>query len=110
MTDIGRVGIDLAKKIFHVTAVDENGNVLERKCLRRAGLHSYLTTLPAGCEVGMEACASAHHHWGRLAARCPNSPVAPWPRIRSNAIYERRSRTSFPWLAYSGSSIRSTSP
>ena len=42
----------MAKKIFHVTAVDENGAVLERKCLRRAGLHSYLTTLPAGCEVG----------------------------------------------------------
>ena len=36
MTDIRRVGIDLAKKIFHVTVVDENGAVLERKCLRRA--------------------------------------------------------------------------
>ena len=67
MTDIRRVGIDLAKKNFHLTAVDEGGEVVERKRLRRAGLHSYLTMLPRGCVVAMEACASAHH-WGRLAA------------------------------------------
>ena len=34
MSDIKRVGIDLAKSIFHVTAVDESGAVVERKRLR----------------------------------------------------------------------------
>ena len=66
MTDITRVGIDLAKKIFHVTAMDESGRVLERKRFRRAQLQSYLALLPSGCVVAMEACGSAHH-WGRLA-------------------------------------------
>ena len=37
--DINRVGIDLAKTVFHVTAVDEAGAVVERKRFRRAGLH-----------------------------------------------------------------------
>ena len=66
MTDVKRVGIDLAKMIFHVTAVDERGELVERKRFRRAGLHSYLTLLPPGCVVAMETCGSAHH-WGRLA-------------------------------------------
>ena len=66
MSDTTRVGIDLAKKIFHVTAMDAAGKVLERKRFRRAQLQSYLALLPAGCVVAMEACASAHH-CGRLA-------------------------------------------
>lgn len=37
VNDIRRVGIDLAKKVFHVTAVNRGG-VVERKRLRRAGL------------------------------------------------------------------------
>ena len=92
MTDIRRVGIDLAKKNFHLTAVDEGGEVVERKRLRRAGLHSYLTMLPRGCVVAMEACASAHH-WGRLAARLGHrvlmmSPhkVAPYMHRNKNDV------------------------
>ena len=68
MTDITRVGIDLGKSIFHLTAVDERGEVLERLRLRREGLHTYLSQLPAGRVVAMEACGGAHH-WGRLASR-----------------------------------------
>lgn len=92
MTDIRRVGIDLAKKIFHVTAVGEEGEVVERKRFRRNGLQSYLTTLPPGCVVAMEACASAHH-WGRLAARLGHrvhvmSPhkVAPYMHRNKNDV------------------------
>lgn len=92
MTDIRRVGIDLAKRNFHLTAVDERGEVVERKRLRRAGLHSYLTMLPPGCVVAMEACASAHH-WGRLAARLGHrvlmmSPhkVAPYMHRNKNDV------------------------
>ena len=54
--------------MFHVTAVDGAGAVVERRKLRRAGLQSYLALLPRGCTVAMEACSSANH-WGRLAAR-----------------------------------------
>ena len=66
MTNITRVGIDLAKKIFHVTAMDESGQMAERKRFRRAQLQSYLALLPPGCVVAMEACGNSHH-WGRLA-------------------------------------------
>ena len=68
MDKVARVGIDLAKRVFHLTAVDADGAVLERRKLRRAGLQSYLAQLAAGCTVAMEACGGTHH-WGRLAAR-----------------------------------------
>ena len=54
MKKVSRVGIDLAKKVFHVTVVDAEGAVVERKRLRRPGLQSYLACLPRGCTVAME--------------------------------------------------------
>ena len=88
MGKVTRVGIDLAKRVFHVTAVDAAGAIVERKRLRRAGLQSYLALLPQGCVVAMEACGSAHH-WGRLAARNGHrvrlmSPQFVVPYIKSN--------------------------
>ncbi len=74
MGNVTRVGIDLAKKVFHVTAVDGAGAVVDRKQLRRAGLQSYLTQLPMGCMVAMEACGSAHH-WVRVAMRLGHREV-----------------------------------
>ena len=74
MDQITRIGIDLAKKVFHVTAVDADGAVVERKRLRRGGMQSYLTWLPKGCVVAMEACGSAHH-WACLALRLGHRPV-----------------------------------
>ena len=38
MTSMTQVGIDLAKRVFHVTAADDTGEMLERKKPRRAGL------------------------------------------------------------------------
>ena len=88
MEKVTWVGIDLAKKVFHVTTVDETGAIVERKRLRRSGLQSYLALLPRGCEVAMEACGSAHH-WGRLALRHGHrvrlmSPQFVVPYIKSN--------------------------
>ena len=59
MTDVERVGIDLGKEAFHLTAVDGAGRVLERARRRRA-------QLPPGTVVAMQACGSARH-WGRCA-------------------------------------------
>lgn len=58
MSEIARVGVDLAKKVFHVTAMDAAGTVLERKRLPWAGLQSYLAVSPRGCLVAMEACGA----------------------------------------------------
>ena len=80
MENVARIGIDLAKKVFHVTAMDAGGAVVERKRLRRGGLQSYLAQLPRGCAVAMEACGGAHH-WARLASRLGHRAVLMSPRF-----------------------------
>jgi transposase len=64
---IAVVGLDLAKHVFQVHAVDEAGRVVLRRQLRRAGVEAFFETLPA-CIVGMEACASAHYWARRITA------------------------------------------
>jgi transposase len=60
---ITTVGIDLAKNVFQVHAIDERGKVLVKKQLRRDQMAVFFTNL-APCLIGMEACGSAHH-WAR---------------------------------------------
>lgn len=88
MDKITRVGIDLGKRVFHVTAVDASGRVVERKRCGRVGLRSYLARLPVPCEVALEACGSAHH-WGRYAQGLGHavrlmSPQFVLPYVKSN--------------------------
>ena len=54
------VGIDLAKNLFQVHAVDERGRAVLRKQLRRDQMARFFANL-LPCLIGMEACASAHH-------------------------------------------------
>ena len=70
MENIARVGIDLAKRVFHVTAVDAAGAVVERRKLRRPGLQSYLARLPR----------AARSRWWRAAAA--TEPTASMPLAR----------------------------
>jgi transposase len=64
---IVHVGIDLAKNVFAVHAVDEHGKpALVRPSVPRARLHELVASLPP-CMVAMEACSGAHH-WARLFA------------------------------------------
>ncbi len=60
---ISRVALDLAKNVIQVHAVDRSGAAVVRKALKRAAVVPFFRDLPP-CEVGMEACASAHD-WGR---------------------------------------------
>jgi len=60
-----RVGVDLAKNVFQVHAVDRNEKPVWRRKLNRAEWLKVLReTIEPGCEIGMEACGSAHH-WAR---------------------------------------------
>ena len=63
MNGITTVGLDLAKQVFEVHAVDGAGEVVLRKTLRRGQMTAFFAGLPP-CLVGMEACATAHH-WAR---------------------------------------------
>ncbi len=59
------VGIDLAKNVFAVHGVDENGKaVLIKPKITREQLLPLIVQLPP-CLIGMEACSGAHH-WARL--------------------------------------------
>ena len=64
---IAIVGLDLAKHVFQVHAVDETGRAVLRRQLRRAGVEAFFKTL-SPCVVGMEACASAHYWARRISA------------------------------------------
>jgi transposase len=63
--NISRVGVDIAKSVFHVHAVDRHDQVQWRgKYPRDKWLDALSKRVPVGTEIGMEACASSHH-WAR---------------------------------------------
>jgi transposase len=57
------VGIDLAKKIFHLVGTDTTGKIVWRKRLTRNALVPFMAQLPP-VTIGMEACGGAHY-WAR---------------------------------------------
>jgi transposase len=61
--DISTIGLDIAKNVFQVHGVDEAGEVVMRKQLRRSEVMAFFERLPR-CLVGIEACATAHY-WSR---------------------------------------------
>lgn len=63
MSEVSVVGVDLAKHVFQVHAVDSSGRPVVRRQLRRDQLLAFFKGRPR-CLIGMEACAGAHH-WGR---------------------------------------------
>ena len=81
------VGIDLAKNVFQVHAVDERGTVVLRKQLRRDQMTAFFANVPP-CVIGMEACGSAHH-WARTLKTLGHdarlmSPQFVKPYVKSN--------------------------
>jgi transposase len=60
---ITTVGIDLAKTVFQVHAVDQHGKVVLKKQIKREQMAVFFANFPA-CLIGMEACGSAHY-WAR---------------------------------------------
>ena len=63
MGDITTIGLDLAKSVFQVHAVDEVGRIVMRKRLRRSQVLAFFAEIPP-CLIGLEACATAHY-WAR---------------------------------------------
>lgn len=58
------IGIDLAKNVFQIHGVDENGKCKLRKRIKRSRMSVFFANMPP-CLIGMEACAGAHH-WARI--------------------------------------------
>ena len=110
MDQITTVGIDLAKTVFQVHAIDASGVVIVSKAVRRSGLLELLGKFPA-CLIGMEACATSHH-WARELIKLghtvrliPPAYVKAYVRRQKNdaadaaAICEAVSRPSMRFVA-----------
>jgi transposase len=61
--NITTIGLDLAKNVFQVHGVNEQGKTVLKKQLKRSQVLAFFANL-APCLIGMEACAAAHH-WAR---------------------------------------------
>jgi len=66
MNEAITIGVDLAKNVFQVHGVDDEGGVVFRRQLRRSQVLGFFKK-QAPCLVGMEACATSHH-WAREIA------------------------------------------
>lgn len=78
---ISTIGLDIAKQVFQVHAVDESGQVVLRRRLRRAQVVRFFSGIEP-CVVGLETCATAHY-WGReLAALGHEVRLLPASRVK----------------------------
>ncbi|MEQ9491320.1 MAG: IS110 family transposase [Alphaproteobacteria bacterium] len=63
MMKVTTIGVDLAKSVFQFHGIDEQGEVVFRKKLRRGQVLDFLRDVPS-CLIGLEACATSHF-WAR---------------------------------------------
>ena len=89
LSSVTRVGLDLAKNVFQVDAVDAKGRVVVAKAIKRGQLLAFFRSL-ASCLIGIEACSSAHH-WARELIKLghrvkliPPAYVKPYVRRNKN--------------------------
>ena len=75
MGEITRVGVDLAKLVFQVHAVDGTGKLVTNRQLKRDKFLSCCVQLPVGCMVAMEGCGGAHHWARKLTALVLNARI-----------------------------------
>ena len=108
---ISRVSVDLAKNVFQLHGVDARGKVVwKRRLSRKNWLAALCQNVPTGCEVGMEACAGAHH-WARQLTKhgyqvklIPPQFVTPYVKSNKNdandaeAICEAMSRPNMRYV------------
>ena len=57
------LGIDLAKRVFHLVGMNETGHAVLKKRLPREALLPFIAPLPP-VVLGLEACGGAHY-WAR---------------------------------------------
>lgn len=89
MGKIITVGLDIAKSVFQVHGVDSEGNVIERRQLKRAQMVRFFGDLPPAL-VGIEACGTAHYwareliHMGHEVKLIPPAYVKPYVKRQKN--------------------------
>ena len=107
-----RVGVDLAKNVFHIHGVDcKEKPVWQRRLTRARWLETLVEKVEPSCEIGMEACAGANHWARKLQERGLRvkmmAPQFVKPYVKSNkndmndaeAICEAMSRPSMRFVS-----------
>ena len=110
MTNVTLVGIDIAKTVFQLHAVNNKGECVFKKRLKREQLLSEISKLPA-CTIAMEACGTSQY-WGRTFSTSGHqvkliSPQFVKPFVKTNkndkndaaAIVEAASRPSMHFVS-----------
>ena len=82
MSDIKWLGVDLAKNVFFLVGLCENGKVRLKRKLSRKQFAAFLANSPA-CELVLEACGGSHY-WARKAKALGHHPVLlPAQRVKA---------------------------
>jgi transposase len=89
MTEIATVGLDLAKDVFQVHAVDASGTVAIRRQVRRTQMLLFFSLL-LPCLIDMEACTSAHSWARELATFCHEVRLIPPSYVKP---FDKRGKT-----------------
>ena len=65
---ITTIGLDIAKRFFHVVCCNEQGRLVKNKMLKRVQVLSFFQQHTT-CLVALEACATSHF-WAREIRKC----------------------------------------
>ncbi len=65
---ITTIGLDIAKRFFHVVCCNDQGRLVRKKMLKRAQVLAFFQNQPF-CLVALEACATSHY-WAREIQKC----------------------------------------
>ena len=82
------IGLDLAKNVFQVHGITDNGEVAFNRALRRAQVLTFFEKLDP-CLVGIEACGTSHH-WAREISKLGhNAKLIPPVRLMQKLFVKR---------------------
>ena len=93
--DATTVTVDLAKDIFEVAVANRAGRILERKRLTRRPFERFVDGLPAGTEVIIEACGTAHY-WARSRISSDTNSAPSGATIHGMQVSHRRTHVRMP--------------
>ena len=102
--EITTIGLDLAKSVYQVHAINGVGDVVVRKAMRRAQVLRFFERLDP-CLVGIEACGTSHY-WAREISKFGHEvrlmpPAYVKPYVKRGMTDARRCGTSRSSLASS---------
>ena len=94
MENVVRIGVDLAKQVLQIHAVDAAGRVIAARAIARGRFLEWCVQLPAGCVVAMEASTSAHHWCRKLRTMGLNPKIIAAHLVAPYRMQGDRERTT----------------